>query len=70
MGIEFTKDERKAIYRQSRLLLKGLLIALAILTLFGLIPWPAVVSGFLWLLVLAAVWIAAHHLIEYIEANS
>lgn len=70
MGISFTKDERKAIWKQSRLLLKGLLIALAVMVAFGMISLPAVIAGFWWVLVLVALWIGAHHVIEYIEANS
>lgn len=68
--VTFTKDERKAIWRHSRLLLNGLPIALAVLTPFGIVPWPEIFTGFLWILIVAAVWIAAHDVIEYIEANS
>lgn len=60
----------KSIYRQSRLLLKGLIVALAVMVLFGLLPLPAVVAGFTWLLVLAALWIGAHHVIEWVQNNS
>lgn len=70
MGIDFTKEERKSIYRQSRLLLKGLIIALGVMVLFGLLPLPAVLAGFVWLLLLAGFWIIAHHVIEWVQNNS